>query len=104
VIPNLNDDMHDGTIQQGDSWLQTNLLAYATWARNNNSLLIVQFDEDQGTSTNHVATIFVGSMVKPGKYSETINHYNVLRTIEDMYGLGHLGSTSGAKAITDVWK
>src|ERR1700736_6632645 len=56
VIPNLNDDMHDGTIQQGDSWLQTNLMAYVTWARNNNSLLIVQFDEDQGTSTNHIAT------------------------------------------------
>jgi len=104
VIPNLHDDMHDGTIQQADSWLQTNLMAYATWARNNNSLLIVQWDEDQGTTTNHIATIFVGPMVKPGKYSETINHYNILRTIEDMYGLAHLGRSAGAKAITDVWK
>jgi hypothetical protein len=40
---------------------------------------------------------------KPGKYSETINHYHILRTIEDMYGLAHLGSSAGAKAITDVW-
>jgi phosphatidylinositol-3-phosphatase len=104
VIPNLDDDMHDGTIQQADSWLQTNLMAYATWAKNNNSLLIVQWDEDQGTTTNHIATIFVGPMVKPGKYSETINHYNILRTIEDMYGLAHLGKSAGAKAITDVWK
>jgi acid phosphatase len=104
VIPNLDDDMHDGTIQQADSWLQTNLMAYATWAKHNNSLLIVQWDEDQGTSTNHIATIFVGPMVKPGKYSETINHYNILRTIEDMYGLAHLGGSAGAKAITDVWK
>ena len=104
VIPNLDDDMHDGTIQQADSWLQTNLMAYATWAKNNNSLLIVQWDEDQGTTSNHIATIFVGPMVKPGKYSETINHYNILRTLEDMYGLAHLGSSAGAKAITDVWK
>jgi acid phosphatase len=104
VIPNLDDDMHDGTIQQADSWLQTHLLAYATWAKNNNSLLIVQWDEDQGTTTNHIATMFVGPMVKPGKYSETINHYNILRTIEDMYGLAHLGSSAGAKAITNVWK
>lgn len=29
VIPNLNNDMHDGTIQQGDSWLQQHLGAYA---------------------------------------------------------------------------
>jgi hypothetical protein len=104
VIPNLDDDMHDGTIQQADSWLQTHLLAYATWAQNNNSLLIVQWDEDQGTSTNQVATIFVGPMVKPGKYSEVINHYNILRTIEDMYGLPHLGKSATAKSITDVWK
>lgn len=104
VIPDLNDDMHDGTIQQGDSWLQNHLINYVTWAQNNNSLLIVQFDEDDGSTGNHVATIFVGPMVKPGKYSETINHYNVLRTIEDMYALPHLGSSGTVKAITDVWK
>ena len=28
VIPNLNDDMHDGTISQADTWLQNNLGAY----------------------------------------------------------------------------
>ena len=104
VIPNLDNDMHDGTIQQGDRWLQTNLMPYVTWAQNNNSLLIVQFDGDDGTSGNHIVTIFVGSMVKPGKYSEKINHYNVLRTIEDMYGLAHLGRTATATPITDVWK
>src|SRR5258706_10980212 len=60
VIPNLLDDMHDGTIQQGDSWLQTHLQAYVTWAKTNNSLLIVTFDEDQGTTSNQIATIFVG--------------------------------------------
>jgi phosphatidylinositol-3-phosphatase len=104
VIPNLDDDMHDGTIQQGDSWLQTHLLAYVTWAMTNNSLLIVTFDEDQGTSANHIVTIFVGPMVKPGKYSEKINHYNVLRTIEDMYSLGHLGNSASATPIKDVWQ
>jgi phospholipase C len=104
VIPNLDNDMHDGSIQQGDRWLQTNLMPYVTWAQNNNSLLIVQFDEDDGTSGNHIVTIFIGPMVRPGKYSEKINHYNVLRTIEDMYGLAHLGRTATAMPITDVWK
>jgi hypothetical protein len=104
VIPNLDNDMHDGTIQQGDSWLQQHLLAYVTWARKNNSLLIVTFDEDQGTTANHIATIFVGPMVKPGHYSEKINHYRVLRTIEDMYGLGHLGKSAGVLPITDLWQ
>ena len=104
VTPNLDDDMHDGTIQQGDSWLQQHLMGYANWALTNNSLLIVTFDEDEGSEGNHIATIFYGSMVKPGKYSEKINHYNVLRTIEDMYGLSHLANTSTVTTITDVWK
>jgi hypothetical protein len=104
IVPNLDNDMHDGTIQQGDSWLHQHLLAYANWARSNNSLLIVTFDEDQGTVTNHIATIFVGQRVKPGKYTERINHYNLLRTIEDMYGLGHLGNSALAMPITDVWQ
>ena len=104
VIPNLNDDMHNGTIQQGDSWLQRHLIAYATWARTNNSLLIVTFDEDQGTTTNHIATIFFGPMVKPGKYSEKVTHFKVLRTIEDMYGLPHLGYSASVYPITDVWQ
>jgi len=30
VIPNLDDDMHDGTITQGDQWLATNLSGYVT--------------------------------------------------------------------------
>lgn len=104
VIPDLNDDMHDGTIQQGDSWLQQHLLAYVTWARTHNSLLIVTFDEDEGTTANHIATIFVGQMVKPGKYGETVTHYRVLRTIEDMYGLGHLGKSASVSPIADVWQ
>ena len=104
VVPNLLDDMHDGTIQQADSWLQTHLQAYVTWAKTNNSLLIVTWDEDQGTAANHIATIFVGPMVKPGKYSESINHYNVLRTLEAIYGLPYAGKSASVTTITDVWQ
>src|SRR5947209_4603364 len=31
VIPNQNDDWHDGTVLQGDSWLQQNIVGYAQW-------------------------------------------------------------------------
>lgn len=104
VIPDLLDDMHDGTIQEGDLWLHDNLAAYVKWAETHNSLLILTWDEDDDSSGNHIATIFVGPMVKPGKYGEKIAHYNVLRTLEDMYGLPHLGNSSSATPITDVWQ
>jgi hypothetical protein len=55
VIPNLNNDMHDGTIQQADSWLQSHIDAYAQWAKTNNSLLIITWDEDDSSGNNQVA-------------------------------------------------
>ena len=103
VIPNLNNDMHDGTIAQGDSWLQTHLQGYAQWTQTHNSLLIVDWDEDDFGSTNQIPTIFYGPMVMPGQYGELINHFNVLRTLEDMYGLPALGLSASATPITDVW-
>jgi len=103
VDPNLNDDMHNGTIQQGDTWLKNNMSAYATWAASNNSLLIVTWDENDGSAGNQIATIFVGANVKAGKYSEKITHYRVLRTIEAAYGLTPLGKSSGVQPITDVF-
>ena len=104
VIPNLEDDMHDGSVAQGDTWLKNNLSSYVSWAATNNSLLIVTWDEDDGSEGNRVATIFVGPMVKTGQYSETINHFTVLRTIEAMYGLTPLGSAKTVKPIKDVWQ
>jgi Phosphoesterase family len=50
VIPGVNDDMHDGTIAQGDAWLRQNLDAYAQWDKANNSLLVVTWDENSGTA------------------------------------------------------
>ncbi|HEX6497650.1 MAG TPA: alkaline phosphatase family protein [Micromonosporaceae bacterium] len=103
VVPNLQDDMHDGSVSQGDTWLKNNIDGYAQWAKTHNSLLIVTWDEDDSLSSNHIPTIFVGQQVKPGTYTERINHYNVLRTIEDAYGLPYAGNSSSATPITDVW-
>jgi hypothetical protein len=103
VDPNLQNDMHDGTIKQGDTWLQSNMDAYAQWAKTHNSLLIVTWDEDDSSQSNQIPTLFVGANVTAGSYSERINHFSVLRTLEDAYGLGHLGSSASATTITDVF-
>jgi len=103
IVPNLLDDMHDGTIQAGDTWLQNNIDGYVQWAKTHNSDLIVTWDEDDNSSGNQVPTIAVGANVKPGTYNETINHYSVLRTIEDFYNLAYAGSSSTATPITDAF-
>jgi hypothetical protein len=103
VVPDLCNDMHDCTIATGDTWLQNNLSAYANWATTHNSLLIVTFDEDDGSGGNNIATLFYGAGVRTGTYTEHINHFNVLRTMEDMYGTGYAGASASATPITDVW-
>jgi hypothetical protein len=107
VVPNQNNDMHNGSdparITTGDTWFYNKLNGYAQWAKTHNSLLILTFDEDNDVSGNRIATIFMGQMVQHGQYAETINHYNVLRTIEDMYGLPYAGHAASAVPVTDCW-
>ncbi|MFE1862613.1 alkaline phosphatase family protein [Streptomyces anandii] len=105
VIPNLCDDMHDCSVSTGDTWLQNKLDAYATWAKTHNSILAVTFDEDDSSHSNHVATVFYGAHVAPGSSTTTrYNHYDALRTIEDLAGLTtHAGSAASASDITGIW-
>jgi len=70
----------------------------------NNSLFILTFDESSSLSPdNQIPTLFLGPMIKPGNYAETINHFNVLRTLEDLYHLPYAGAAAAATPIKDVW-
>lgn len=104
VIPNLCSDMHDCPVSTGDTWLETHLGAYAAWAKTHNSLLIVTFDEGNKHSKNKIATVLYGQPVAAGSRSATrYDHYDVLRTIEDMYGTSHAGHAATASDITGIW-
>jgi acid phosphatase len=60
---------------------------------------------DEGyDEANDIPTFFVGPMVKPGRYAERIDHYNVLRTLEDAYRLTPTGNSARVAPITDCWK
>ncbi len=104
VIPNLLDDMHDGSISQGDTWLKNNMDAYIQWAKTHNSIFILTFDEDDDNHDNQVATIFSGQHVQTVQDTMKINHYNVLRTIEAMYKLKYAANAAKATSITNCWK
>ena len=73
---------------------------YVEWARRHDSLLVVTFDEDDGTRANRIATFLVGPMVKSAVLSQPANHCNLLRTIGDLYGLEPLGAAKDAAPLT----
>ena len=104
VIPNLDNDMHDGTIATGDTWIQNHLSSYVQWCKTNNSLFILTFDEDDKSANNQILTMFVGQDIQGGIYNQTITHYNVLRTLEDLYNLPLAGHSADSSFIRDIWR
>jgi hypothetical protein len=107
VVPGLADDMHDNGIPSGDTWAQSHIDAYAQWAKANNSLLFVISDENDGDTNynsnqpgengNTALAIAVGAGIVPGTVNQTsFDHYSMLRTVEDIFGLGHLGASAAA--------
>ena len=105
VIPNELHDMHDGTVKMGDTWIQDNMDGYVQWCKNNNSLFVVTFDEDNnsGLDSNHIFTSITGGNIMGGLYDQPVTHYNVLRTIEQLLGLPYLGASADSSAFKNIW-
>ncbi len=101
VIPNQLHDMHDGSRKQGDDWLRDNLNNYAVWAKTNNSLLIITWDEDDYNYVNQIPTVLFGAGLRDGTVcGGTWTLHNLLRTIEDMYGSAtHAGAAAQVRRI-----
>ena len=104
VIPNLLHDMHSASIESGDTWLRDRIAPLIAWAKRHEALVVITWDESSAPLTNHIPTLFVGSMVKPGHYDEAISDGRLLRTVEDLFALGHAGSAATAAPILDCWR
>ena len=108
VTPNLIDDMHDGTIAQGDHWLSTfvpRVLASPEY-RSGSLALFVVWDENGGTDTspdNRVPCIVVAPSVQPGSTLATfVTHYSLLATTEDLLGLPRIANAVGAASLDSL--
>ena len=104
--PNLIDDEHDGTVQQGDAFLSRFVpqVQSTAWYRAG-GVIIVEWDESDadnaginGTGGGQVPTIVVSAALKahPAQDSTPVDSAGVLRSIEDAYGLAHLGAAGNA--------
>ena len=103
VIPDLCSDMHDCSVSTGDSWLRDHLDGYVHWAREHNSLLVVTFDEDDSSADNRILTLVAGAGVRPGRSGQPVDHYRLLSTVEDLYGLTPLGLAATVPPVADIW-
>ena len=110
VVPNIDDDAHNGTPQQADSWLQTNVVDVLqndpAFQPGGDGVLIVDFDESVSTDLTHggghVAAVLWGPGVRTGyrQTSSTVyQHESLLATMMELLGLQ---SPMGAAATTPL--
>jgi hypothetical protein len=118
VTPNLIDDMHDGTIGQGDAWLSSNLptILNSPEYQSGSTAVFITWDEGTGGKTGEdcstnttdtsclVATIVISPSTPAGATSATLfNHYSLLGTAEQLLGLPLLGQASSFPTMTSAF-
>ena len=109
--PNMNNDGHNTNVGVAGAWVSKFLDKAFSEKLRKGTLVIVTFDESDHNSDNRIYTLFLGDMVKdasqldPKVLDRHYTHYNVLRTIEDNFGLQPLAEGDrDAAPITDIWK
>jgi len=110
VIPDLCHDMHDCSIATGDSWLESFMDPLLKPGDLRHTVVFITFDEaerpDDRGGGGQVPAIVVGPRVRPDSISTVpLNHYSLLRTIEDALKLRPpLGLSATAQPITGIWR
>ncbi len=109
--PNMNHDGHDTTAQVAGAWVRKFLDEIFPENLRKGTLVVLTFDESGGNEDNRIYTVLLGDMVKPANQQDPAvlakhyNHYSVLRTIEDNFGLAPLTANDrDAEPITGIWK
>jgi phosphatidylinositol-3-phosphatase len=112
ITPNLIDDMHNGTVADGNSWMSRNLptILNSSEYKNGSTVIFITFDEgsDVGSYANgencatntsdtscHLPTFVISPSTKVGARSGTLfNHYSLLGTAEQLLHLSKLGQAA----------
>jgi len=89
ITPNLCHDMHSCPVRDGDRFL-AGLVPALERAVGPRGAILVTWDEGSGFG-RQIPTIVAGPAARAGaRSSVAYDHYSLLRTIEDAFGLSHL--------------
>jgi hypothetical protein len=110
ITPNLDDDMHDGSIEQGDQWLAREVpKILASDAFNKGGVLFLTWDEGSGLmpQNDDPPMIVISPNSKPG-YKSTVSYdeSSFLKTVEQISGLQTLpcnDAPENVKAMDDLF-
>ena len=115
IVPDIDDDAHNGTPQQADTWLQANMITplsgSSAFASGGDGILIVDFDEAADSDTTNgggrVAPVFWGPNVKSGytQASSTVyQNQSMLLTVMQALQLSNPpGAAATAPAMSEFF-
>ncbi|HYW28207.1 MAG TPA: alkaline phosphatase family protein [Gaiellales bacterium] len=99
VVPNVVDDMHNGCDSCGDDFLKTwvRRIHLAPQYQDGSTVIFITWDENDGSPGNHVSLLALSPRTPTGaRITTRLNHYSLLRSIESLLGLPHLGAARTA--------
>lgn len=98
LIPNLDNDAHDGSLARADLWLKSNLapVLASTDFTSGRLTVIVTADEDDRRSGNVVLTSVLTPRVHHLVVTTPLTHYSLTRFIAEVLGVAPLGQGRGA--------
>ncbi|MFZ1995893.1 MAG: alkaline phosphatase family protein [Solirubrobacteraceae bacterium] len=101
VTPNVINDMHDGTLADGDSFLKTFVPALMATPQyqTGSTAMFITWDESSGSSGNQVPCIVISPYTHGVKDATPYTHYSLLRTTEELLGLPLLGNAASAASM-----
>jgi hypothetical protein len=96
VTPNLNNDMHNGSVKLGDAWLQAYLepLFDSVEYKKGRTAVFILWDEAP-LAGQTLPNLVIAPSVHGGATTLPMNGFAVLGTTEDLLGLPHLGCATG---------
>jgi phosphatidylinositol-3-phosphatase len=103
ISPDMCHDEHNCDVSTGDAWLSSTVAAITSspaWSAD--GVLFVTWDEDDSSSDNQVLTLVITPKGGHKVSRQPYDHYSLLATIEDVLGVGRLGSAAGAHPMTDL--
>ncbi len=107
IVPNMTNDMHDGTVLQGDQFLRSFVPRITSSRAFASSLLVITWDEGSTSlgGGGRVATVVISPRARAGYRSAVShNHYSLLRTVQDAWHLGCLGRTCTANDLREFFR
>ena len=110
VAPNLQHDMHDGTLAQASKWLQNflagprGLLRTASYQAGHTAIF-VWFDtgDSSASLTTPIPMIAVSKHVPHRRFTRVMNNYQLLRTWEGMFRLPCLNHACAARSLRAIF-